>query len=214
MTQTVDNKAAFGISWFLHYWIYADYYAGMSFAEVGPIANKAKRWPSVVMTYYPAVDEVGHRFGSDSAKYADTLCDLDQTVGRIGAAIEEAGLNDSTYFVLVTDHSHVPTHTQHSDLRRFIRDGRGLRLRSEPLTEVDYADRFVKLGNYDVVGGVDQDRAVMFHPARSAGLGVSTGLRGGRGMDQGRTAAAECGRRAVRAGSRRCRSRACDRPPR
>jgi arylsulfatase A-like enzyme len=163
VTQTIDNQAEFGAAWFLNYWIYADYYAGMSFRNVGPLANKAKRWPAVVMTYYPAIDEVGHRFGSDSAKYRETLRDLDATVGRIGAAVDEAGLNDSTYFVLVTDHAHVPTHTQHSDLRRFIRDGRGMRLRSDPLSEVDYADRFHTLEKYDVVGGIDQDRAVMFH---------------------------------------------------
>lgn len=169
VTETIDNNPQFVMAWLLSRWLYADDYAGLSFREIPPLANRSKRWPSVVMTYYPAVDEVGHRYGSDSSQYGEALRGIDSTVGRITTAVEQAGLADRTYYVLITDHSHVPTHQHHSDLRRFIRKDRGLRLRSDPLTAIDYLGRLKELEKYDVVGGVDEDRAVMFHLRGKAG---------------------------------------------
>ncbi len=170
--HTIDNRMMFGYSWFIGDYINADRYAGMQFREVSGIANRAGRWPAVTMTYYPATDEMGHRYGADSPEYKRALLNIDAVVYRITEAIHNAGLGNSTYFVLVADHSHVPIAPgRQFDLGGWLKDARHLRVLGKPLRGREYNDRLERLDGYDVVGTADEDRVAMLHLRGSRGWG-------------------------------------------
>ncbi|MCB9850700.1 MAG: alkaline phosphatase family protein [Phycisphaerales bacterium] len=111
---TFDNWASSGIDWFLGDYSDVDARVADSFAEVARTARRKGRWPAVYFNYFPGVDEVGHRFGSDSPEYADALTVADHAIGEIIAQVEAAAAVEQRYYVLLTDHSHVPTPAQHA----------------------------------------------------------------------------------------------------
>lgn len=163
-SQIIDNRTMFGLSWALGKFIYADTYVGLRFKEVAELASKSGRWPSVIFTYYPGVDEMAHRFGSDSEEYGEALHDIDHTVGMVSHKLDELGMGDSVYYVLVTDHSHVPIGEGRGvDMAAWLQENRGVNVRLKVIRSEEYMDRFVKLARYDVVGGLDGDRVVRFY---------------------------------------------------
>ncbi len=164
VTETVDNRFMFGLSWLLRKYNFADRYVGLHFEEAADKANLAKRWPSIVMTYYGGVDEIGHKFGSDSPEYGTALGDIDAVVGLISGQMQSARPAETVYYVLATDHSHVPTPVEHRmDMVRWLHEKRGLKLRSKPIDRDEYTDRLKLLEPYDAIGGLDEDRVVRFH---------------------------------------------------
>lgn len=162
VTQTIDNRSEFAEAWFLGRYSMADRHAGRTLSKVVSAANRVGRWPRVVMTYYPGVDEIGHRSGSLSPAYGEALKTIDQVVGRVTRQIEESGLEQSIYYCLVTDHS-LPSVSRHVDILKWVVANRGAIMLTEPVVRRRYVDRFRVLNRYDTVGGVDAGRVAMIH---------------------------------------------------
>jgi arylsulfatase A-like enzyme len=164
VTQSIDNAATFAWLWISGQYIAADRYASYSLEEAVAIANRVKRWPTVLMTYYPGVDEVGHRWGPDSPEYASALRNFDAIVGRVTEALDGAGASGATYFVLLTDHGMAPVGAETQlDLRAWLRDERGVRLRTTPVQQPSYVDRLALMDGYDAAATVNAGRLAIIH---------------------------------------------------
>ena len=162
--HTIDNRNVFAWLWIFGWYVEVDRNVGLCLEEVAQAANRVKRWPTVIATYYPGVDEIGHRFGPDSPEYGSALGNIDRVVGRVCDALDATGLGGSTYYALITDHSMSPIgRTTRIDLLRWLRQARGLRLLSGPLTQASYTHRYALLQNYDAVGAVDAGRVLLLH---------------------------------------------------
>ncbi len=151
-------------------WALGDYTAADSGVERGLMrlaeaVNRAKRWPVVIMTYYPGVDEIGHRHGTDSGQYAAALENIDRIIGRVTQTFEEAGLGASTTYVLMADHGMVPgREDEDADILCWLRRHRGMKMRLRPMDETrDYRRRLARMADFDSVGMVDAGRVAMIH---------------------------------------------------
>jgi hypothetical protein len=164
VTQSLENTGAFSLAWIVGDFITADARVIDNFEDAVVLANRIKRWPSVIMTYYPGVDEIGHRYGPDSQKYSAALMNIDNVIGRVNEAYREAGLDKSTYYVLVSDHGmmHVDS-DKRMDILEWLRDVRGLKVRTASVKANDYADRCRLLASYDVLTTVEAGRLAMVH---------------------------------------------------
>ncbi len=164
VTVSLDFKDVFDSGWALGRYLWVNQQVGESLPEVADLANRLQRWPTVLMTYYPGVDEIGHRQGTDSTEYAAALADLDRTVGRMTQGMTAMGLGASTYYALIADHGMVPRRAgQDFAFIDWLRHDKRMRVRNMPLDEADYADRFEKLQGYDAVATVDAGRVAMVH---------------------------------------------------
>lgn len=160
----LDMQDVFAWGWLFGRYTAVDRRVGESIAEVFSIANRVGQWPTILHTYYPGVDETGHRLGTGSPEYAAALENIDQAVGLITGAIASAGLTASTYFVLLSDHGMVPISPgQDFAFIRWLERRRGLRVRTSTLGDGDYARRFDLLQGYDAVASVDAGRVAMVH---------------------------------------------------
>ncbi|HSW46438.1 MAG TPA: alkaline phosphatase family protein [Phycisphaerae bacterium] len=138
--------------------------------EAAAVANQVKRWPSVLLIYGSGVDETGHLHGPDAPLYTEAIENIDTIVGRIDDAIENAGLKDRTYFILVSDHGMSPVRPDRiNDLQKWLQSHRRLRVRCEPLTGIDYGRRLRELDHYDVFLAIGSDRAASIHIRGRAG---------------------------------------------
>jgi arylsulfatase A-like enzyme len=91
-------------------------------------------------------------------------------VGRVTDALDRAGLADSTYTVLMADHGMAPVSPAcQFDLLHWLRNDRGLRLRTAPVGLREYSDRYDLLKRYDAVAHVDAGRVAMVHLAGRRG---------------------------------------------
>lgn len=63
--------------------------------------------PALTFVSFDEPDAVGHHIGHDTPAYYDTLRVLDRSIGKIIAATKEAGIFESTIFILTTDHGGV-----------------------------------------------------------------------------------------------------------
>lgn len=170
VTRTIDNASSFAWRWIFGRYIDVDRYVGMSLEEVAEVANRANRWPTVIMTYYPGVDEVGHRFGPGSQEYTEALVNIDGVVGRVTGALDQAGLGQSTYYVLMSDHGMAPVGKKtQMNMLQWLRDAKGLSVRTTAIDAAKYEKRFKLMQRYDAVANVDAGRVAMVH------------LRGARG---------------------------------
>ncbi len=150
VTWTKDNAVPTGLDYFWHeYWL-ADRRVGTCVADVARFANRAGRWPAVYWNYFPGNDETAHYYGSDSEEYRTSLRTIDHSIGQIIGGIEQAGMGDRTYFVLVTDHGH--DQTQHEfDLPEWLRQNTSYRVFEGTITDDDYLARLRRLDDYDAV---------------------------------------------------------------
>lgn len=160
--QTIDNRGTFAQAWLVGDYSRADEHVGQTLDKVVLAANRVGRWPRVVMTYYPGVDEIGHRCGSQSPRYGQALKTIDQVIGRVTRQLEASGLDTTMYYCLVTDHS-LPPVAQHVDLLKWVVANRGAIMLTDPVLRRRFSDRFRVLNRYDTVGAVDAGRLGMFH---------------------------------------------------
>jgi predicted AlkP superfamily pyrophosphatase or phosphodiesterase len=72
----------------------------------------ASRKPGLLMTHLISLDAAKHEAGSDSPAARSALGGLDLALRRIVAAVEMAGLADSTDIVVLGDHGHIDIHTR------------------------------------------------------------------------------------------------------
>lgn len=161
-TESIDGARGFFWAWALGRYEMADSRVSTAMGEVIRRANRVGRWPSVLMTYYPGVDEIGHRFGTYSSRYADALVNIDRIVGEIADRLERSGLTESTTYVLMADHGMVPA-KQSIDVLDWIGAMRKVRIRRHSIEARAYVDRWERMSNYDAVGGVDAGRVAMVH---------------------------------------------------
>ncbi|MHC4441656.1 MAG: alkaline phosphatase family protein [Planctomycetota bacterium] len=164
VTESLDNSGRFSLSWILGDFVTADARVIDNLEDAAALANRIRRWPSVIMTYYPGVDEIGHRFGLASGHYNAALVNIDNVVGWVKEAYRDAGFDESVYYVLVSDHGmeHVYKNRR-IDILKWLRDVRGLKLRTSPIEAQRYADRYRLLESYDAVATVDAGRVAMVY---------------------------------------------------
>ncbi|MGQ9650150.1 MAG: alkaline phosphatase family protein [Phycisphaerae bacterium] len=161
-TESINGAEGFFCAWALGRYEMADSRASIAMREVIRRANRVGRWPSVLMTYYPGVDEIGHRFGTYSSRYADALVNIDRIVGEIGDLLEKSGFGESAYYILMADHGMVPA-AQSIDVLDWISTMRKVRIWRHSIKATAYVDRWERMSNYDAVGGVDAGRVAMVH---------------------------------------------------
>lgn len=102
--RSFNNVIRVGAAWFLHMMEEVDYLTTLRIDQLVCEANRCGRWPDLIVAYYPAADDVGHRRGADSAAYAKTLVNHDVQVGRLMRFLECNNLLDRYAVVWVTDH--------------------------------------------------------------------------------------------------------------
>ncbi len=162
VTTSINNQRVFFWAWAFGDYSMADSRAGLSVHEVVALANQARCWPSVLLTYYPGVDEIGHRCGTNSARYAGALDNIDRIVGQVTGHLEQQGLGESVIYVLVTDHGMVPA-SRSIDILDWIAANRQVRIRRQAITADNYGDRQNLMAGYDAAGAVDAGRVAMLH---------------------------------------------------
>ncbi|HSM32107.1 MAG TPA: ectonucleotide pyrophosphatase/phosphodiesterase, partial [Woeseiaceae bacterium] len=62
------------------------------------------RRPRLITLYFEHVDRAGHDFGSGSPELAAAVAQVDANIGRLLDAIEDLGLGDEVYVLVVSDH--------------------------------------------------------------------------------------------------------------
>ena len=106
--RRIDNWATSGIRWFFNFIPEIDALVAERFYLIGEIARNAGKWPALIFAYFPATDEMGHRYGPFSRQYRKSLLNVDEQIGRICAALEANDLLESTYLIFVSDHGMAP----------------------------------------------------------------------------------------------------------
>lgn len=163
-TRVVDNWASTGIRWFFEMYDCVDQLMPTRFELVAGLANQTGRWPELVHAYFPGTDEVGHRWGAASPRYRAALRNVDRQIGRIRSAVESAGMTDRTFFVLVSDHGHVPVPKEnYFDLAGCLRREHGLAATEAVCRDHAYEARYRVYSARDAVVVVDGEREGMIH---------------------------------------------------
>lgn len=167
---TIDNWAKSGVSWFLQNYSDVDRRVGESVAQVEQAARGKRRWPVVYFNYFPGLDEIGHREGSDSAAYAAALAVVDQAIGNIINRTGQLQVAAQRYHVLLTDHGHVPVDPADAcDLKDWLERTHGLRVRTAACQEATALTRHATLNRYDAVLITGAARCAMIHLRGDAG---------------------------------------------
>ncbi len=164
VTHTFDNLMPTAIDWYTHNFSAVDRRVGYTLTDVIRLANREQRWPTVMTYYFPGVDETGHRYSSASRPYDEALMTADHSIGIVCDAINASKLADRTYFVLTTDHAHVPTPAdRHFDLARWLEQEHDMRVRGKRLKSKSYDQRLKKLAQYDAILFTDAGRRALIH---------------------------------------------------
>ncbi|MCZ6653410.1 MAG: alkaline phosphatase family protein [Planctomycetota bacterium] len=164
VTHTFDNLMPTAIDWYTHNFSAVDRRVGYTLTDVIRLANREQRWPTVMTYYFPGVDETGHRYSSASRPYDEALMTADHSIGIVCDAINASKLADRTYFVLTTDHAHVPTPAdRHFDLARWLEQEHDMRVWGKRLKSKSYDQRLKKLAQYDAILFTDAGRRALIH---------------------------------------------------
>ena len=132
--NSLGFQAAYGLGWYSN----ANCRVAACFEEVIRVANRKQRWPVATLLYFPGVDEIGHRRGVGSRQYEQAVLDMDRCLGWIADIIDDAGLADSTYLVLVSDHGMAPCDPDKTfELVKWLTTARQMRLQSAKMDDCD-----------------------------------------------------------------------------
>lgn len=151
--RKIDNWATSGIRWYFNQIMEIDCLTAERFYLIGEMAREAGRWPDLIFAYFPATDEMGHRYGPDSGQYRRSLRNVDEQIGRIGAALEASGLLERTYLVLVSDHGMTGCEKEnYINIAELIEGEFGLRVASQGPGRIEsYGKRAAYFRGYDAV---------------------------------------------------------------
>jgi arylsulfatase A-like enzyme len=151
--RKIDNWASSGLRWFFGQIPEIDCLTAERFELIGEIARKAKRWPDLIFAYFPATDEMGHRYGPDSKEYHQNLINVDEQIGRIAKALQANGLLEKTYFAFVTDHGMAGCgKDNYINISRLLTDEFDWRLTSKgPNSKVHFSSRADYFSRYNAV---------------------------------------------------------------
>lgn len=148
----VPTFVATGLGWSVGLYECVDQFIGGSFEQAGWFANKSGCWPSLVVLYFPGLDEIGHHQGSDSTGYERELRIIDCQVGRVVQAVERAGMGGRTTFVLVSDHGQPSTRqAKVTDVVAWLRDSPKLRVHEGVLSGGGFAARVAFADRFDAI---------------------------------------------------------------
>lgn len=103
---TIDNVITAGVNWAFENQTGVDCLVAQNMEEIAEHSRERGRWPTFVMAYFPGVDHRAHDVGKTSPQYDAAVRNADQQIGRICDSLRQAGVYDSTYLVLVSDHGH------------------------------------------------------------------------------------------------------------
>ena len=100
---------------------------------------KTKR-PTFVYSQFDDVDHIGHRYGHMSNEYLNSIAKVDTFVGIIVQAVKEAGIDDKTMIMVVSDHGgigygHGGTNTEEIYVP-FILSGAGVKKNYSVTTDI------------------------------------------------------------------------------
>jgi arylsulfatase A-like enzyme len=150
--HSFDNELETGPAWFLGWHIPVNQYVASCIEQVGLLAERVRQWPSVLTFYFPGLDAAGHVSGSHSDYYAQVFEDVDHQIGRVTNALESAGLLETTYLFLVTDHGHPRANEAKSfDLGAWLCRTRGVQCHEGDVPGTGYSERFSFLDKYDAM---------------------------------------------------------------
>ena len=89
---------------------------------------------------------------------------VDEAIGRVCDAIHRAGLGGETYFLLVTDHNHVPRGEGRSfNIDRWLERRCGLRIHESLISRDGYESRHAFMERFDALLVIAAYRSVMIH---------------------------------------------------
>ena len=135
-SRPFDNWMSSGINWFFNHILEVDQLVAMRFEEIAANAQITGVWPEYILAYFPAVDEIGHRFGSNSQEYQQALINVDTQIGKICRSLQDIQLLDKYTLALISDHGHAPSDRQNTWIPdQFFRDELGLRIVSKMFEE-------------------------------------------------------------------------------
>jgi hypothetical protein len=132
--------------------------------SLGEQARELGRWPALVLVYFNAVDESGHETGPSSAGYRESLVAVDESVGALLGAFEDADLLGRLTLVLTSDHGHHDTPRSFA-LDAFLGESLGVPvlLAEEDDEEREYLERFRHYSPARVVVTVAGARQASLH---------------------------------------------------
>ena len=146
------NEVPTGMAWAVGLYQNVDELAGASLEYVGAYANRVGRWPSLLTFYFPGIDEIGHRGGSDSSTYAAAVENIDRQIQRVTDAMARNSLLERTTLILVTDHAHPDVQNKKEfDLVDWLQEERQLRVHRGIYITSDYLAAFDYFKNIDAV---------------------------------------------------------------
>ncbi|MCG3126808.1 MAG: hypothetical protein CHACPFDD_01663 [Phycisphaerae bacterium] len=146
----LEDDLRMALRWMTGDYVGHDRQTGDYAAQIDDVARSAGRWPALTVFYFPGIDELGHRFSTDSRQYRDAVRNADVQIGRIVSAWEQAGLLENTYWVLVSDHGHVAYGAdEYLDVAGWFRRTHALRVSQEDAPAGDYARRYAAFAPYD-----------------------------------------------------------------
>ncbi|MBN1765996.1 MAG: alkaline phosphatase family protein [Sedimentisphaerales bacterium] len=100
----IDNWATSGTLWFFRRYKSVDRWIPRQFHIIANIAINSGHWPGLIFCYFPATDEIGHRYGTHHRRYTHSIANVDRQIGHICRALEQNGLLEDTYLILISDH--------------------------------------------------------------------------------------------------------------
>lgn len=152
---TLDNPVLKGAAFAVQRYANVDELVGGTIEEVGWVAWYEKRWPELLVHYFPGVDEIGHTYGANSHEYREALRNIDRQIGRVVRAVQREKVADRVYFILTSDHGHVPADPERViDLTAFLKDRCKLRVATTAdapavITAASREDRLAALEPFD-----------------------------------------------------------------
>ncbi|MBN2376340.1 MAG: alkaline phosphatase family protein [Sedimentisphaerales bacterium] len=151
--RKIDNWATSGIRWYFGQITEIDCLTAERFNLIGDISQQAGEWPSLIFAYFPATDEMGHRYGPDSERYRKSLLNVDEQIGRICDALQASGILESTYLLLISDHGMAACgRDNYLKLSELIENTTGLKLTTEgPDLRTPYHERVEYFSQYEAV---------------------------------------------------------------
>ncbi|MCP4250501.1 MAG: alkaline phosphatase family protein, partial [bacterium] len=163
-SRTIDNWASSGIRWFFGAYQAVDALIPLRMELIGQSANDWRRWPRLIHAYMPGVDEIAHQRGCDSPEYRAAVINVDRQVGRLHEAVADAGMTERTYFVLTSDHGHLPVPPgRFLDVADWLRRNARLRVQTKPALVGSFERRRQHYERIEAVVVVGGDRRAVVH---------------------------------------------------
>ncbi len=168
----IEHPMLGGLNWLLGDYMAFDRRGAQSIENIAAYANRAGEWPALTVLYFPGIDEIAHRFGVDSPEYAAALRNLDVQIGRVEEALDRVDLDETTYFVLTSDHGHVRCDGPPFDVAAWLRQETGRPVYYEPDMRSEAARRPGGLAGDEIVLSINASRIAAVHLRSRSGWGT------------------------------------------